>query len=100
MTLRYTLLGSLLAAIALLPVGAQAQSYYVYRSPTIVYESPPPESSPPVERVTRYWDADRGMWVEHRVVEDQPSMHWVPERRVIQPDGSEYIDNGHWEYDR
>ena len=54
MTLRYTLLGSLLATIALLPVGAQAQSYYVYRSPTIVYESPPPESSPPVERITRY----------------------------------------------
>jgi len=95
MGLRYTLLGSLLATAALLPVGAQAQSYYVYRSPTIVDESPPP-----VERVTRYWDADRGMWVERRVVEDQPAMHWVPERRVVQPDGSVVIERGHWEYDR
>ena len=96
MTLRYTLLGSLLAATALLPLGAQAQGYYVYRSPTIVYDSPPPAQ----ERVTRYWDADRGVWVERRVVEDQPSRHWVPERRVIQADGSEYIESGHWEYDR
>jgi len=100
MTLRYTLLGSLLATVALLPLGVQAQSYYVYRSPTIVYESPPPEYSPPVGRVARYWDADRGTWVERRVVEDQPSMHWVPGRRVIQRDGSEYIENGYWEYDR
>jgi hypothetical protein len=100
MTLRYTLLGSLLAAAALLPVGAQAQSYYVYRSPTIVYESAPPEAPPTVERVTRYWDADRGMWVENRVVEEQPSMHWVPEHRVTQPDGSVLIAGGHWEYDR
>ncbi|HUH95409.1 MAG TPA: hypothetical protein VL742_19985 [Casimicrobiaceae bacterium] len=100
MTLRYTLLGSLLATVALLPLGARAQSYYVYRSPTIVYQSPPPEYSPPFERVTRYWDADRGMWVERRVVENQPSMHWVPERRLIQPDGSEYIESGHLESDR
>ena len=97
MTLRYTFLGSLLATVALLPVAAQAQSSYeVYRSPTIVYESPPPVET----RVTRYWDADRGVWVENRVVEEQPSMHWVPERRVIAADGSVYIERGHWEYDR
>jgi hypothetical protein len=97
MTLRHTLLGSLLAAIALVPIGAQAQRYYeVYRSPTIVYESPPVAE----ERVTRYWDSDRGVWVERRVVEAPPSRHWVPERRVVQPDGSIYIENGHWEYDR
>jgi hypothetical protein len=97
MTLRHTLFGASLAAIALLPVAAQAQSYYeVYRSPTIVYESPPPADT----RVTRYWDSDRGVWVERRIVEAQPSMHWVPERRVIQPDGSVYIQSGHWEYDR
>ncbi|HZI83357.1 MAG TPA: hypothetical protein VFF44_05545 [Casimicrobiaceae bacterium] len=96
MTLRYTLLGSLLAAIALLPVAAQAQRYDVYRSPTIVYEPAPPVET----RVERYWDSDRGMWVERRVVEESPAMHWVPERRVIQPDGSQYIESGHWEYDR
>ena len=47
MTLRYTLIGSLVATGALLlPLGAHAQRYYsdveVYRSPTVIYESPPP----------------------------------------------------------
>ena len=97
MTLRHTLLGSLLAATALLPIGAQAQRYYeVYRSPTVVYEPAPPVET----RVDRYWDSDRGMWVERRIVEERPSTRWVPERRVIQPDGSVYIQSGHWEYDR
>jgi len=97
MALRHTLLGSLLAAIALLPMGAQAQRYYYeYRSPTIVYDPAPPVET----RVERYWDSDRGMWVERRVVEERPSTHWVPERRVVQPDGSIYIESGHWEYDR
>jgi hypothetical protein len=91
MTLRHTLLGSLLATIGLLPVGLQAQSYYeVYRSPTVVYEPAPPVET----RVERYWDNDRGMWVERSVVEESPSTHWVPERRVIQPDGSVYIGAG------
>ena len=96
MTLRQTLLGSLLATIALLPIGAQAQSSYVYRSPTIVYEPAPPVET----RVTRYWDSDRGVWVEQRVVDEPRSMHWVPERRIVEPDGSIFIENGHWEYDR
>ena len=98
MTLRNSLLGSLLAAIALVPVTAQAQVRYyeVYRSPTVVYEPAPPVET----RVERYWDSDRGVWVERRVVEPQPTMHWVPERRIDQPDGSIYIERGHWEYDR
>jgi hypothetical protein len=95
MTLRHTLLGCLLGTIALVPIGAQAQRYTeVYRSPPVVYEP-----APPVE-VARYWDSDRGVWVERRIIEDRPSMHWVPERRIIQPDGSVYIQGGHWEYDR
>ena len=98
MTLRHTLLGSLLATIALLPIGAQAQRYYeVYRSPTIVYDPAPPAET---TRVERYWDSDRGMWVERRIVEERASTHWVPERRVVQADGSVYIESGHWEYDR
>jgi len=98
MTLRYSLLGSLFATIALLPAAAQAQVRYydVYRSPTVVYDSSPPVES----RVERYWDSDRGVWVERRVVEPQSTMHWVPERRIDQPDGSIYIERGHWEYDR
>jgi len=97
MKLRHTLLGSLFATIALLPIGAQAQRYTeVYRSPTVVYEPAPPVET----HVTRYWDSDRGMWVERRIVEQRPSTHWVPERRVIQADGSVYIESGHWEYDR
>jgi hypothetical protein len=95
MTLRHTLLGSLLATIALLPIGAQAQTY-VYRAPTAVYEPAPPAET----RVTRYWDSDRGVWVEQRVVEEPRPMHWVPEHRVIEADGSVFIENGHWEYDR
>jgi len=97
MTLRHTLLGVLLGTIALLPIGAQAQRYYeIYRSPPVVYEAAPPVET----HVTRYWDSDRGVWVERRVIEERPSMHWVPERRIVQPDGSIFIENGHWEYDR
>jgi hypothetical protein len=96
MTLRHTLLGSLLATAALLPLGAHAQTYYVYRAPTAVYEPAPPVKT----RVTRYWDSDRGVWVEQRVVEEPRAMHWVPERRLVEPDGSVLIENGHWEYDR
>jgi hypothetical protein len=98
MTLRYSLLGSLLTAIALAPAATQAQVRYyeVYRSPAVVYEAAPPVET----RVERYWDSDRGVWVERRVVEQTPTMHWVPERRIDQPDGSIYIERGHWEYDR
>lgn len=94
MTLRQTLLGSLIAAIAvLLPMAAQAQRYEIYRSPTVVYEpAPPPDTS-----VTRYWDSDRGMWVERRVIEERAGWHWVPSHRVIEPDGREYFVDGHWE---
>ena len=94
MTLRQTLLGFLIAAIAvLLPVAAQAQRYEIYRSPTVVYEpAPPPDTS-----VTRYWDSDRGMWVERRVIEERAGWHWVPSHRVIEPDGREYFVDGHWE---
>jgi hypothetical protein len=99
MTLRYTLFGSLFVASALLPLAAQAQTRYYYeadRSPTVVYEPAPPVET----RVDRYWDSDRGVWVERRVVEERPTMHWVPERRVDRLDGSIYIERGHWEYDR
>ena len=96
MTVRHTVLGSMLAVIGLLPIAAQAQRYYDYRAPTIVYESPAPVE----EHVIRYWDSSRGVWVEQRVVDEPRSMHWVPEQRVVQPDGSILIQNGHWEYDR
>ena len=99
MTLRYTVFSSLLVASALLPAAAQAQTRYYYevdRSPTVVYEPAPPVET----RVDRYWDSDRGVWVERRVVEERPTMHWVPERRVDRLDGSIYIERGHWEYDR
>ena len=94
MTLRQTLLGSLIAAIALLlPMAAQAQRYEIYRSPTVVYEPAPPVDT----SVTRYWDIDRGMWVERRIVEERAGWHWVPSHRVIEPDGREYFVDGHWE---
>jgi len=98
MTLRYTLLGSLVATGALLlPLGAHAQRYYsdveVYRSPTVIYESPPPADT----SVTRYWDSDRGVWVERRIVEERYGSHWVPGRRVIDPDGRVFYEAGHWE---
>ena|SRR5438477_9355676 len=103
MALRQRLLGPLLGTIALLPLAAQAQHYTeIYRSPPVVYEPAPPvvyEPASPVE-VTRYWDSNRGVWVERRIIEERPSMHWVPERRILQPDGSIYIQGGHWEYDR
>jgi hypothetical protein len=96
MTLRYTLLGSLLAATALVPLAARAQTYYEYQSPSVVYETTPPVET----RVDRYWDSNRGMWVERRTIEERPAMHWVPERRDVQIDGSTIIQPGHWEYDR
>jgi hypothetical protein len=94
MTLRQTLLGSVVATIALLlPMAAQAQRYEIYRSPTVVYEPAPPADT----SVTRYWDSDRGMWVERRVVEERAGWHWVPSHRVIDPYGREYFVDGHWE---
>jgi hypothetical protein len=94
MTPRRTLFGSLIATIALLlPMTAQAQRYEIYRSPTVVYEPAPSVDT----SVTRYWDSDRGMWVERRVVEEHPGWHWVPSHRVIEPDGREYFVDGHWE---
>jgi hypothetical protein len=94
MTLRQTLLGSVVATIALLlPMAAQAQRYEIYRSPTVVYEPAPPADM----SVTRYWDSDRGMWVERRVVEERAGWHWVPSHRVIDPDGREYFVVGLWE---
>lgn len=94
MTMRQMLLGSSIATIALLlPIAAQAQRYEIYRSPTVVYEPAPPADT----SVTRYWDSDRGMWVERRVVEEPAGWHWVPSHRVIDPDGREYFVDGHWE---
>ena len=95
MTVRQTLWGSLIASVALLvPMAAQAERYVeVYRSPTVVYDPAPPADA----TVTRYWDSDRGMWVERRVVEEHAGWHWVPSHRVIEPDGREYFVDGHWE---
>ena len=94
MTLRQTLLGSLVASVALLaPMAAQAQRYEIYRSPTVVYEPAPPADA----TVSRYWDSDRGAWVEQRVIEEHAGWHWVPSHRVIEPDGREYFVDGHWE---
>jgi hypothetical protein len=94
MTSRQMLLCSSIAAIALvLPMEAQAQRYEIYRSPTVVYEPAPPVDT----TVSRYWDSDRGMWVERRVVEERAGWHWVPSHRVIEPDGREYFVDGHWE---
>lgn len=96
MTLRHTLFGTLAASIVLLPAVAQAQRYYdveVYRSPTVVYEpSPPPDTT-----VTRYWDSDRGAWVEQRVVEERRGWHYIPGRRVVELNGFSRYEPGYWE---
>ena len=98
MTLRHMLIGSLVATgVLLLSFGAQAQRYYydveVYRSPTVVYEPAPPADT----SVTRYWDSDRGVWVERRIVEERAGWHYVPGRRVIDPYGVSHFEAGHWE---
>jgi hypothetical protein len=99
MTLRHTLIGSLVATGALLlPFGAQAQRYYsdveVYRAPAVVVEPAPPADT----TVTRYWDSDRQVWVERRIVDERYGSHWVPGRRVIDPDGRAFYEAGHWEH--
>jgi hypothetical protein len=96
MTSSHTLYGSLVATIALLvPVAAQADRYVeIYQSPpAVVYEPAPPADA----TVTRYWDSDRGAYVERRVIEERPAWHWVPSHREFTADGREFFVDGHWE---
>jgi len=97
MALRSTLSGLLIsAASALMPAALSAQpSYY----DVDVYVEPPPryEPLPPDRYVSRYWDANRHVWVERHWVDDRPAPVWVP-RQWIWRNGRYVLEEGHWEY--